>query len=209
MPRTRVPLTRSTLLQTQRTLAFARQGYELLDRKREILLAELMAATPIAERAREQLEQAFAEAYEALARARMSLGVDPVRRAALAAPAERELRVTERSIVGAVVPEVACPPVDLRPHYGFAGTSAGLDRAARSFAGLAATVCSSAQAETSVVRLALEVRKTQRRVNALRNVVIPTQEAIIKEVREALEDAEREAFFRAKRIRGRRERQAA
>lgn len=197
------------MLQTLRTLAFARQGYDLLDRKREILLSELMAATPVAERARETLERALADAYDALVRARMSLGVDPVRRAALAAPGGLDLRVTERSVVGAVIPDVTCPHVELHPHFGFEGTSAELDRATLAFAGVVASVCESAQAEVSVARLAMEIRKTQRRVNALRNVVIPTQETIIKDVREALEDAEREAFFLAKRIRGRKERQAA
>ncbi len=209
MPRPRVPLTRSTLLETQRSLAFAREGYDLLDRKREILLSELMAATPTAERDRDELVERFAEAYDALARARASLGADTVRRAALASRPAPELKVVERSVVGAVVPEFRCETPELRPSYSLTGTSAELDRATRAFAGLLEVVCRTAQSEAAVVRLAGEIRKTQRRVNALRNVVIPTQEAIIKEVREALEDAEREAFFQAKKLRARRGRQAA
>lgn len=204
MPRARVPLTRSTLLDTQRSLAFAREGHDLLDRKREILLAELTAVTPEAERARDALLRSFSEAYEELARARMALGADSVRRAALAAPDRPDLRITERSIVGAVVPEIGCPSLDLRPRYSLAGTAAELDRATRAFAGLIEKVCSAAETEARVVRVGREIRKTQRRVNALRNVVIPTQEAIIKEVQEALEDAEREDFFRAKRLKRRR-----
>ncbi len=205
MPRARVPLTRSTLLETQRSLAFAREGYDLLDRKREILLTELTSATPRAERAREALTQGFSEAYEAMTRARMALGAGPVKRAALAATAQPQLEIRERSVVGAVVPEIACSPPQQRPSYSLAGTAAELDRAARTFARLAETLCAAAQTEAAVIRLALEMRKTQRRVNALRNLVIPRQEAIVKEVRDALEDAEREAFFQTKRLRARRE----
>ncbi len=205
MPRVKVALTRSTLLETQRTLALAREGHDLLDRKREILLAELTAATPEAERARDELMRGLSAAYEELARARMALGADPIRRAALASPHRLEAKITERSVVGAVLPAVSCPAPDLRPRYSLADTSAELDRAAGAFARLVEAVCAAAQTEAAVMRLAREIRKTQRRVNALRNVVIPTQEEIIKVVREALEDVEREDFFRTKRLRARRE----
>ena len=200
MARARVPLTRSTLLETQRSLAFAREGYGLLDRKREILLAALTAATPEAEEAMDALARSLVGAHAALARARMAVGADSVRRAALAALDGLRIEVTERSVVGAVVPEIACAPPEERPHYSLAGSAAELDGAAAAFGRLVETLCRAAQTETAVLRLALEMRKTQRRVNALRNLVIPRQEAIIKEVREALEDAEREAFFQTKRL---------
>ena len=201
MPRARAPLTRSTLLETQRSMAFALEARELLDRKREILLAELSAVAPEAERARRALYQGLSDAYEKLARARMDLGADEVRGAALAAPSQPEIRITERSIVGAVVPVMDCATPDLRPQFSLAGTGLELDRATIAFARLVQAACGAAQTEATIVRLGREIRKTQRRVNALTNVVIPMQEAIIKEVREALEDAEREDFFRAKRLR--------
>lgn len=201
MPRPRVPLTRATLLDTQRSLQIARQGHDLLDRKREILLSELSAVTPLAESTRDDLLHAFAEAYQRLAAARMAMGSDRVRWAALAARSQPEFRITERSVVGAVVPVIRCQPLDERPTYSLAGTTVELDEAARAFAELVDAVCAAAQSETTVVRLADEVRGTQRRVNALSNVVIPMQESIIKMVREALEDSERETFFRAKMLR--------
>jgi V/A-type H+-transporting ATPase subunit D len=198
MPLPKVPLTRSTLLTTQRALSFAREGYELLDRKREVLLAELMANVEGAERAQEDLEAGLGDAYQTLARARMAVGVDGVQRAALAIPAALDLKIVERSIMGAVVPNVECAPVAVRPSYSFTDTTAALDQARIAFAGLAERLCRVAESRATVLRLAREINKTQRRVNALRNVVIPQQEAIIKAVQEALEEAERESFFRAK-----------
>ena len=201
MPRAKAPLTRSTLLETQRSMAFALEARDLLDRKREILLAELSAVAPRAEQAREALYQGLSDAYEKLGRARMDLGVDGVRRVALAAPGRPEIRITERSIVGAIVPVIACPTPDTRPRFSVAGLGVEVDRATIAFALLLQAACRAAQTEATIVRLGREIRKTQRRVNALNNVVIPSQEAIIKEVREALEEAEREDFFRANRLR--------
>ena len=201
MPRARAPLTRSTLLETQRSMAFALEARDLLDKKREILLAELSAVAPEAEQARENLIQGLSDGYEKLGRARMDLGTDEVRRVALAAPGQPEIRITERSIVGAVVPVIDCATPDSRPRFSLAGIGVEMDRATIAFAGLIPAACRAAQTEATIVRLGREIRKTQRRVNALTNVVIPLQEAIIKEVREALEDAEREDFFRAKRLR--------
>lgn len=204
MPHVRAPLTRSTLLETQRLLALAQEGHDLLDRKREILLAELLSTTPGAEEARETMVTAFKAAYEALIAARMAVGVLGLQRAALAARDQVELKVTERSTMGAVVPAILGSLQRGQPAYSLGGTSAELDRTAEAFRGLVSIVCESAERETTALRLARETRRTQRRVNALRNVVIPQQEEIIKEVREALEDAERESFFRAKMLKRRR-----
>jgi V/A-type H+/Na+-transporting ATPase subunit D len=201
MPRVSVPLTRSTLLETQRSLDFARQASDLLDRKKEILIAELGIVTPDAEQARDALVRSLSHAYDELAAARTDLGSDQVRRAALAAPDQPEIRVTERSIVGALVPVVECAVPDLHPRYSLAGTGAELDRATMAFAQLIRVACWAAQTEATIARLGREIRKTQRRMNALTDVVIPRHEEIIKEVREALEDSEREDFFRAKRLR--------
>ncbi len=209
MARARVPLTRSTLLETQRSLSFAQEGYNLLDRKREILLSELTAETPGAEQARDALISDSTEAYGALAGARMAVGVDSVRRVAMGTRGESQLEIRERSIVGAVVPEIRCALPERRPGYSLISATAEVDAAVIAFAQLTRTICRAAETEIAAVRLATEIRKTQRRVNALRNVVIPRQESIIKEVREALEDAEREAFFQLKRLRAQREKRAA
>ncbi len=203
MARVTVPLTRSSLLEAQRLLELAREGYDLLDRKREILLAELLSAAPEAERARDDMVKAFGAAYSALAAARMAMGIDAVRRAVLAVCDRVPIKVTERSNMGAVVPTIQCSVQRGRPAYSLAGTAVELDRAAEAFRGLLGIVCDAAEKETTALRLAREARGTQRRVNALRNVVIPQQEQIIKQVKEALEDAEREAFFRVKMLKRR------
>ena len=200
MPRIKVPLTRSTLMETQRSLTFAREGRDLLDRKREVLLVELRGITPEAEQAKEELVEGFRMAYQKLSAAKISMGSDRVRWAALAAPPRPDVEIVLRSTLGAVVPTIRCPPVEMGPLYSLSGVRVEMDQAAILFRRLLKTICAAARAEATVLRIAREIGKTQRRVNALDNVVIPTQEAIIKVVEEALEDAEREDFFRAKRM---------
>lgn len=198
MPRIDVPLTRSSLLEAQAALADARQGFELLDRKREVLIAELVSTVQVAEERRAALDRAIATAYAALIAARMAMGVERVRWAALAVPREAAVHITERSVMGAAVPDVELATAPVRPRYSLAGTTAELDRASEAFRSLAAAVAAVAETETAVTRLSSEIKKTQRRVNALRTVIIPRYELIIRAVQEALEEGEREAFFRAK-----------
>ena len=59
-----------------------------------------------------------------------------------------------------------------------------------------------------VWRLAKEVRKTQRRVNALEKMVIPESKAISSYIEASLEEREREAVFSTKRLKARKEREA-
>ena len=55
-----------------------------------------------------------------------------------------------------------------------------------------------AEVENAVYRLAMEVKKTQKRANALQNIQIPKFEEIVKFITEVLEEKEREDFFRLK-----------
>ena len=55
-----------------------------------------------------------------------------------------------------------------------------------------------AEVDTSIYRLAHAIQKTQKRANALRNIVIPNLESDIKTIAESLEEKEREGFIRLK-----------
>jgi V/A-type H+-transporting ATPase subunit D len=198
MPEVNVPLTRSSLLEAQAALRNARQGFDLLDRKREVLIAQLVSTVDDAEIRRRELKDRLEAAYGELARARMAMGVESVRWAALAVREDVELTVTERSVMGAIVPTIEVASTPFRPRYSLEGTTAELDRATEAFGALLEAVARVAETETAINRLVDEIKKTQRRVNALRSVIIPRYETIIKAVQEALEEAEREAFFRAK-----------
>ncbi len=208
MPQINIPPTRAVLMQARRDLAFAREAYDLLDRKRQVLIAHVMDMLEDAEDLEQRLEERFATAYEAFGRARMSMGVERVEWVALSTAKETSVDITERSIMGVQVPTVEVKPRELRLEYSLSGTTASIDRAVRAFGEVLTLVCQTAETETAVWRLAREITKTQRRVNALTNVLIPRYEAIVTQVEGALEEKEREDFYRAKavkRLRQRRE----
>ncbi|MCL5263915.1 MAG: V-type ATP synthase subunit D [Chloroflexi bacterium] len=200
MPQGSVPPTRAVLLQARRDLAFAREAHDLLDRKRQALIAHVLSMLEDAEDLERRLERQFTTAYEALGRARMSMGVERVGWVALSTAKETRVNVTERSIMGVPLPVVEVEPRELRLQYSLSGTTASVDRAVRAFGEVLSLACRVAETETTVWRLAREIRKTQRRVNALANVLIPEYASIVAQVEGALEEREREDFYRVKAV---------
>jgi len=84
--------------------------------------------------------------------------------------------------------------------YGFLSTNAKLDDAAKNFEESLSVIVRLAEVEESVRRIAQEVEKTKRRVNALEYIVIPRLKATIKRIEMRMEEIERESFMRLKKI---------
>jgi len=113
------------------------------------------------------------------------------------------MRVTPRSVMGVVVPTVRYTVPDRRPLYGFGDSSVVLDQATQAWGEALALIGELAEKVTAVWRLALELRRTQRRVNALENVFIPAYEETLAYIRDTLEEKDREDLFRMKRAKER------
>jgi len=192
--------TRSNLLRIKRELALAQEGYELLDEKREALIMEVMGMVQDAEAGVEEMNRKFADAYKALRLARMSVGTEKLEWIALSAVSEPQVGITQRSIMGVPVPIVEAggetPPLQ----YGLGDTTAALDEAVRRFRDLLPCICQMAEMLTAVWRLTREIKKAQRRVNALENIFIPHYQATLKFIEERLEEKERDDLFRMKMV---------
>jgi len=78
MPRINIPPTRSNLIRIRKDLQFAREGYEILDRKREVLTTELIRLAHEAGELQEQMHALLAEAYRALEKAQLTMGREHV-----------------------------------------------------------------------------------------------------------------------------------
>jgi V/A-type H+-transporting ATPase subunit D len=185
------------------SLKLAREGYEILDKKREVLTTELMHvahdATAIQERVWELLE----EAYQALEIARLSMGRERLEWAALSVNETVEVQITPHSVMGVVIPAVKAHGAPPEMPYGLGDTSVALDQAAACFRSVLAEIPALSETMTTVWRLARELQKTQRRVNALQYIFIPQYEETITFIESALEEREREETFRLKRIKSR------
>jgi len=82
-------------------------------------------------------------------------------------------------------------------------TSIKLDEATLRMAEAIKAIAELSSAEAAVKKLAEAIASTKRRVNSLEYVIIPRMLATIRYIEMHLEEAEREDFFRLKRIKGR------
>lgn len=189
--------TKGNLLNTQKSLALAQLGYELLDKKRNILIRELMAMVDKAKELRGTIDTTYISAYSALQMANITHGV--VENIAEGMPIENGISVSYRSVMGCELPKLTMnTDKKLRLDYGFQNTDSNVDKAYICFEKVKQMTVVLAEVENSIYRLTNSIRKTQTRANALQNIVIPRYQSIVKYISGSLEEKEREEFSRMK-----------
>lgn len=203
MARYKVIPTKTNLMRLKRDISFAREGYELLEQKRQILIVELMGLIDKAADAQEIVEKALAEAYQALQKSILSMGRQRVAQVAPAVTIDTDLTLSMRRIMGVNIPTVEVDVKDKAPYYSLGDTSFWVDESVSRFKGVLTDLGKLAELRISLMRLAQEVKKTMRRVNALDKIAIPDYKESIKYIEETLEENERETFATLKIIKER------
>lgn len=192
--------TKGSLIAIGRTLTLARMGYDLMDRKRNILIREMMRLIDAAGTLQSRIEATFSVAYQALQMANIVHGT--CREMAENIPPDNSVQIQFRSVMGVELLRVTADQSPAKA-IGFASTSRDFDEAVSRFHAVKLLTAELAEVETSVYRLAAAVKKTQKRANALQNVIIPDLTAKVKMITAALEEKEREEFVRMKVIKAR------
>ncbi|RZS94305.1 V-type ATP synthase subunit D [Cuneatibacter caecimuris] len=190
--------TKGNLILAKNSLALARQGYELMDKKRNILIRELMDLIGQARDIQSEIDRTFTQAYAALQRANIQLGISYVAEIAAAVPVERSVRIKTRSIMGTEIPLVEYQKDSNLPTYAFYSTRESLDAARLGFERVKELTIRLSMIENSAYRLAASIKKTQKRANALQNITIPSYQSLASNIQNALEEKEREDFTRLK-----------
>jgi V/A-type H+-transporting ATPase subunit D len=194
---TQIFATKGNLIASKRSLELSSVGYELLDRKRNILIREMMLLLDHSKQLRSQIEDTYTNAYAALQRANLTLGaVGDISRAVPLDDGVRRIRF--RSVMGVDLPIVDYEESPRELAYGFHRSNSLLDYAYQCFCEVKNMTVLLAEIENSAFRLARAIVKTQRRANALKNVSIPRLEGVVKYITEVLEEKEREEFSRLK-----------
>ena len=188
--------TKANLMATQKSLELARMGYELMDRKRSILVREMMQLVDEARAVESQIGDVYKQAYASLRLANITLG--RCGNFARSVPVDVSLSARGKSVMGVEIPILELPETQAEPHYGFHRTNSHLDEAYRQFNRAKQLTVRLAETQASIFRLADAVKKTQKRANALSNILIPQFEATVKFITEALDEKEREDFTRLK-----------
>jgi V/A-type H+/Na+-transporting ATPase subunit D len=204
MERLPLPTTKTNLLHLKEDLGLADEGRQLLDEKREIILRELFSHMEDMRRARAEAAALLADAYKELAAACVDLGSEQVARAGLASAPPANVTAQERSLFGVLLPLLNWDVREESPPWGLLGTSLNLDLARQKFLAAMRRLIELAELEIAFQRLAVELRKTQKRVNALQNLLIPQYRVTASYMEAGLEEREREALFQLKRMQKRR-----
>ena len=190
--------TKGNLMRAKNSLVLARQGYGLMDKKRNILIRELMGLIDEAKGIQSEIDSTFRAAYAALQKANIELGINYVQEVGASVPVEKGVKIKARSIMGTEIPLVQHEVKPLQLTYGFYNTTQSLDEARYHFERVKELTIKLSMVENSAYRLANSIKKTQKRANALKNITIPKYETLSKDISEALEEKEREEFTRLK-----------
>jgi len=188
--------TKGSLIQLKKSLELAKTGFELLDRKRNILIREIMALINTAEKIQNRIDLTYSKAYKALQSANIRLGI--VDEIAKSIPEENGVSISYKSVMGIEIPSVTLKSQPVKNYFGYQKTSILLDGAYQRFDEVKRLTAELAEIENTVYRLAKGIKKAQKRANALKNIIIPRFESQIKAITEFLEEKEREEFTRLK-----------
>ncbi len=192
--------TKANLIKAKSLLQFSKKGYELLDRKRMVLVKEMMTLISKANELEEKIDMKFKEAYSILGQANITMGSDTIEKLSFSIEKEAEFNVQFKSVMGVEIPQIKYEDTPLSTEYGFFRTNPAFDRAVLTFTEIRKTIYELSEIENSVYKLAMEIKKTQKRANALDKIQIPRYTKAIKYIEEVLEEKEREDFFRLKKV---------
>ncbi|NLC92135.1 MAG: V-type ATP synthase subunit D [Treponema sp.] len=195
MAKLNIAPTKSNLLSMKEQLSVSKNGYDLLEEKREILVRELMHMVERVKLLERDIDKKINEAYPVLKRMLMSDGSDQIERISHAI--HYDFNIAEKRVIIGGMPfssiDVELPKKEL--FYSLIGTYANTDETIVKFFELLSLLTQMASIRTIVWRLAEEVKKTQRRVNALDKMIIPQAEETKLYIEGVLEERERENVF--------------
>ena len=167
--------TKGNLMLAKNSLTLAKQGYDLMDKKRNILIRELMDLIDEARDIQNEIDSTFTHAYECLQRANIEHGINMVAQLAYTVPIENSITIQTRST-----------------------TRESIDQATKAFQKVKDLTVKLSMVENAAYRLATNIKKTQKRANALQNITIPMYTQLVYNITNALEEKEREEFTRLK-----------
>lgn len=195
--------TKGNLILAKNSLGLAKQGFDLMDKKRNILIREMMELIDTAKNIQSEINVTFTAAYLALQKANIEMGIRNVYDLSSTIPEEQSISIKQRSIMGVEIPLVEFDNTVSKPTYAFYGTKLSLDEATKNFMKVKELTIRLSMIENSAYRLAASIKKTQKRANAMKNITIPFYTSLTKSIQNSLEEKEREEFTRLKVIKRR------
>lgn len=198
--------TRSNLLRLTDELKFATLGHELLDQKRSILVVELLTLVDQAVEYQSRVDQALSKASLSMQNTVMEMGRLRVANLFGSVTIQSSIELQERKVMGVRLPKVETHFAAKGPYFSPEGTTLSVEETLLAFQEALELMGRLAELKVSIMRLAREVKKTIRKVNALEKIVIPDLKETLAYTQERIEEAERENFMLMKQVKDRLER---
>ena len=151
--------TKGNLILAKNSLALARQGFDLMDKKRNILMREIMNLISQASEIQTEIDTTFREAYSLLQRANIEMGIHEVEEISFSVPVEDSIRIKTRSVMGTEIPLVEYKPQADEPTYAYYSTTQALDQARLAFEKVKDLTIRLSMIENSAYRLAANIKK--------------------------------------------------
>ena len=186
--------TKGNLIQLKKQLDLAKLGYELLDKKRNIMLREMLSLAKLADDNQNDLNSRFNTAYKKLQSASLTVGQTNIIEAANTIGSTDDLTIRSRSIMGVEISEVLLKEFQPKVSYGFSDTDYYVDEAYIEFNIVKQLAARQAALENNIYKLAYAIKQAQKRANALKNIVIPNLISQISYITNYLEEKERDEF---------------
>ena len=176
--------TKANLMKAKENLIFSRSGFSLLDKKRTVLIREAMGLVGKAETLQKQIKEGFEEAYASLQMVNLSIGINTADEIAMSIPGRENFDILYRSVMGLEVPTVVFERDELlHTDYSFFQTNQAVDQTVMKFKNLRYLIYELAEVENAVFKIAMEIKKTAKRANALEKIQIPRYEEAVKYAR--------------------------
>lgn len=196
----RVNPTRMQLLRLKKRLVMSRRGHKLLKDKLEGLVQAFMELVGEYSRLRDEIDRDLPSTLGLFMLASGISGEEAVTAALEECDTRLEVCINRKSVMSVPYPEVDLKGFELRPSYSTLSTSTDFDMACSSLRDIFPKLLGLASKEEAVIRMADEIEKTRRRVNALEYVMIPSLKSTIKEISSKLEEAERSSRARLMKV---------
>jgi V/A-type H+/Na+-transporting ATPase subunit D len=198
-----IAATKTNLLRVKKTLAMTREGYELLDQKRKILMTELNTVVHMTERLQRDVDAKLKEAYEVLDKATVVMGRKRLEELSFSIDIKNSLSLSQRRIMGVTIPIVNLKTAENPPYYSPYETSFYVDETIVKFKEAIKLLAQLAEKKIALLRLAKELQKTIRKVNALEKIYLPYYSMSLKYIGDRLDEESRDAFSMLKLIKER------
>jgi V/A-type H+-transporting ATPase subunit D len=202
MPISNVKPTRMELLRLKKRIVLARRGLELLKLKRAALVMEFFKLIQRSRNLRSNLEEISKRAYETVKIAEIYHGLTGLENASVMIRKMQGISIKTRNVMGIRIPELGKKSLEglIDPKYRMIIFSAKIDQVIKDFEKYHETILEIAEVENSVRRLLAEIEKTNRRSNAIENVLIPELERQATYLKMKFDEMEKDTFVTLKKI---------